>query len=330
MTRRARATGILVCLTAGAAVAALAIGRGDLADADLRGTLLRLRGLRVAAAFMAGAALATGGVIVQALFRNPLVSPSILGTTAGASLGGQGALLAFHLIPARARPAGIAPEMLLPLGCIAGAMGALAILLAVTRRRPGFLVVLLTGFILSSLFLSLGSFLITLAQESWEVGRAIVAFTLGGVGGVGERHLLLALPLVIAGVGASWCWARPLDLLLSGEEEATSLGLDVAAVRFWCVVWVAFLTAAAVAIGGNVAFVGLLVPHALRPFVGLLTRNLVPAAALACGGFLILADVLSRTLRSSGEIPLGIVTGLVGAPVFLYLLVRRTREGRLG
>jgi iron complex transport system permease protein len=321
---------VLLGLTAAVGAGALAVGHGDLGSADLRSTLLRLRGLRIAAAFIAGAGLSVGGVIVQALFRNPLASPDVIGTTAGASLGGQAVLFAFNVLPVALRPARLAPELLVPLGCLAGALASLAVLLAVVRRRPSFLVVLLTGFVLSSLFLSLGSFLITLAQESWEVGRAIVAFTLGGVGGVGERHILLALPLVTAGVVAAWNWGRPLDLLLSGEEEATTLGVDVSRVRFWCVVWVAFLTAAAVSIGGNVAFVGLIIPHAVRPFVGLTTRRLVPAAALAGGTFLVLADLLGRALPSRGEVPLSVVTGLVGAPVFIVLLVRGNREGRLG
>jgi iron complex transport system permease protein len=113
--------------------------------------------------------------------------------------------------------------------------------------------------------------------------------------------------------------------MLSGEEEAASLGVDVPAVRVWTVVWTSVLTGAAVSIGGNVGFVGLIVPHALRPFVGVEHRKLVPAAALAGGAFVVVCDVVSRALPTRSEVPLGVVTGLLGAPVFLSLLLRVAR-----
>jgi iron complex transport system permease protein len=308
-----------------AAAASLTVGAGDLGDVGLRPTLLALRGSRLAAAFLIGAALATGGAVVQGLFRNPLVSPSILGTTSGASLGGQLALLALHAcssVPALQ----LAPELVLPFGCLAGALLSLAILLAITRVHSGQLFFLLVGFILSSLFLAAGGFVTSLAQDTWDLGRAVVAFTLGGVGGVGGRSILLALPLVTAGAVAAWLWARPLDLLLCGEEEATSLGVDVMLVRRWGVVWTAVLTAAAVSIGGNVGFVGLIVPHALRPFVGSGHRWLIPAAALGGGVFVALCDLLARSLPARSEVPLGVITGLLGGPVFLLLVWRSGRE----
>lgn len=317
---------VLLAFLAGATALGLVVGPGALSDDSLRATLLELRLLRVGAAFLAGAALATGGVVVQGLFRNPLVSPSILGTTAGASLGGQLGLLAF----APATAAGlVAPEMVLPLGCLAGAGLALAIVLAFCRERTGTLFLILTGFVLSSLFLSLGAFVTSLAQDTWELGRAVVSFTLGGVGGVGGRQLAVAAPLAAAGIAAAWAWGRALDLLLSGEDEASTLGVDVGQTRRWATVWVAVLTAAAISVGGNVGFVGLIVPHALRPFVGVLHRRLLPAAAIAGGAFLVACDVLTRALPGRAEIPLGVVTGLIGAPVFLVLLARTQREAGL-
>ena len=128
-------------------------------------------------------------------------------------------------------------------------------------------------------------------------------------------------------VAAAWAWGRELDLFLSGEDEAASLGVDVPRVRRWVVVWAATLTAAAVALGGNVTFVGLVVPHALRPLFGVTHRRLVPAAAFAGGVFVVACDVLARLAPGPAELPLGVVTGLVGAPVFLSLLIRAGREG---
>lgn len=303
-------------------VASLFVGH----DVALSTTFLELRGMRAAAAFLAGAALAVSGVVLQTLFRNPLVDPGILGTTAGASLGGQLVILAFALAPASLRPAFVVPEMLVPLGCLAGALVALAILLAVLRHTRSELAVVLSGFLLSSVFLSIGALVVTFASNSWELGRAVISFTLGGVGGAGLRHVLLAVPLVVIALVALWLWARPLELLLSGEDEATTLGVDVRQVRWWTVIWVAVATSAAVAIGGNLGFVGLVVPHVLRPLVGVAPRTLLPVAALGGGAFVVLCDTLVRAAPVRGELPLGVITGLVGGPLFLVLLVRSQRE----
>lgn len=313
----------LVALLLAAVAVALLVGQGQLSDPALRATLLELRATRIAAALLAGAALAVGGVVAQGVFRNPLVSPSILGTTAGASLGGQLALLALAWGAAgRVVPA----ELVLPLGCLVGAGLALAILLLFCRERAGTLVLILTGFILSSLFLALGGFVTSLAQDQWDLSRAVVAFTLGGVGGTGARQVLAALPLVAVALVACWAWSGPLDVLVSGEDEARTLGVEVGQARRWTVVWVAVLTAAAIAVGGNVGFVGLVVPHALRPMVGVAHRRLIPAAALLGAAFLVACDIIARVFPSRSELPLGVVTGLLGAPVFLYLLARYYRE----
>jgi iron complex transport system permease protein len=337
--RRAPPNPVFVCvvlalLTAALVGAAVALGHGDLSDQTLRATLIRLRVLRTAGAFLAGAALASAGVVVQALFRNPLADPSILGAGAGASLGGQVVLVVVALAGSAAwldgGAIGLTAEILLPVGCVLGALLAMSLLLLAARMRASFLVVLLTGFVLSSVFVSLGALLTSLAQESYELGRAVLSFTLGSVGGVGVPRLVLAGPLVVVAIGAAWAWGRTLDLLLSGEEEAASLGVHVSAVRGWCVVWSAFLVAAAVAIGGNVAFVGLVAPHALRPFVGVATRRLLPAAAIAGGAFVVLCDLVARTIPARGELPLGVVSGLVGAPLFIAMLRQGVKRGHLG
>jgi len=320
---------VLVLLLVSGAAAAMLVGAGDLSDAALRERFLVLRGWRLANAFLSGAALAAAGVLVQGLFRNPLASPSLIGTSAGASLGGVAVLLAWDAVLAGALPPWMPAELVLPIGCLVGAWASLAILLGVTGRDAGMITVLLTGFILSSLFLSIVGLLSAFAQERYELGRAVVAFTLGGVESAGPRHALLALPLVGVTAFVALGWCRHLDVLLSGEEEARSLGVDVPRVRRWTIVWAATLTAAAVAIGGNIAFVGLVVPHALRSFVGELHGRLFPAALVGGGAFVVWADVVTRVIPTTSTIPLGVVTGLVGAPVFLVLLARASRKGRL-
>ncbi|MGB5812705.1 MAG: iron ABC transporter permease [Polyangiales bacterium] len=303
---------------------AVLVGAGDLSNSELRDTFLALRGYRLAAAFLAGAALAVGGVVVQGLFRNPLASPSVLGTTAGASLGGQLALFAFTV--AGVGSSVIVPEMILPLGCFVGALVSLAILLVFLRVTQDLLALLLTGFVLSALFLSMSAFVISMAQETWELGRAVVAFSLGSVSGAGPRQLVFAVPLIIAGLVACWLWGRSLDLLLSGEDEAQSMGANVSQIRWWAATWVSVLVAGAVSVGGNVGFVGLVVPHMLRPYAGTKHQRLIPAAAVAGGVFLVACDVIARVIPSRSEVPLGVVTGLIGAPLFLILLIRLRKE----
>jgi iron complex transport system permease protein len=216
--------------------------------------------------------------------------------------------------------------MVLPLGCFVGALASLAILLVFLRVTQDLLALLLTGFVLSALFLSLSAFAISLAQETWELGRAVVSFSLGSVSGTGPRQLLFATPLILAGLVACWLWSRALDLLLSGEEEARSMGANVRQIRWWAATWVSVLVAGAVSLGGNVGFVGLVVPHMLRPFAGTKHQRLIPASALAGGVFLVACDVVARLIPSTSEVPLGVVTGIIGAPLFLVLLVRLRRE----
>lgn len=311
------------CLFAGSLFA----GATSLDDPTLVETLLELRLARGAVAYLAGAALAVSGVIAQGLFRNPLASTDLLGTSAGATFAGKVCLLLFQALLIRGELHGLEPEMILPVGCLVGAFAALFILLAISRAAPNIVVLLLAGFLLSNLFLSMGSFVTSLAQESWEVGRAVIAFALGTVSGTGLRQAAMIAPITVIGTLAAFLWARPLDLLLSGEEEAQVLGLDVARTRRWCIIWTALLTAGAVSVGGNVGFVGLVVPHALRRFVGVSHRALVPASALGGGVFLLACDVLTRVIPSRTEIPLGVITGLFGAPLFLWLLLRSRKEG---
>jgi iron complex transport system permease protein len=317
---------VLVGLGLAIGAGALLVGQGSLRDPALQATLLDLRATRAMAAFLAGAALAVGGAVVQGLFRNPLASPDILGTSAGALLVGKSAMIAFGVFPALRGLPYVGPYMVLPIGCLLGAWMALMVLLAFVRRRSDNVTLLLTGFILTSLFVSLASFIVSIAEDSWDLARAVVNFSLGGVSGVSRRQILLSAPLVLAGLLATWGWGRQLDVLLTGEEEAAALGVDVGSTRRWLTVWVAVLTGAAVAIGGNVIFVGLIVPHALRGLVGVQHRRLLPASALGGGALVLACDILSRILPTRSEVPLGVITGLIGAPVFLVLLARGRRE----
>src|SRR5579859_7729940 len=313
---------VLVVALVATAIASTFRGAGAWSDASLRSAILLLHASRALAAVLVGSALAVAGAFVQGLFRNPLADASVIGATGGAMLGGNVSVLVAESLLGSPGLRGLSPDVVLPLGCVAGALVALGLLLVFLRRSTDILSLVLAGFLFSSFFLSLGSLVTSMAQERWELGRAVVAFTLGGLSATGPRQVALAAPLVVAGIAATWFWGRPLDVLLSGDEEAASLGVDVGQVRRIGILWVAALVAGAVALGGNLPFVGLLVPHALRPILGVPHRRLVPAAALAGGTFVAVCDLLARALPSRGEVPLGIITGLLGAPAFLFLLVR--------
>ncbi len=316
---------LLATLTALVAVLAMLEGEGSLENAELRGLLLELRAARVGAAFLSGAALAAGGVLVQGVFRNPLASPSILGATSGALTGGKGAMLLAE-IAAPGTFLASAP-IVLPIGALLGGLVSLTALLVVARRRRDPLALLLAGFVLGSFFLSLGAFLTSLAQQQWELGRAVVAFALGTLDGASRDQVMLVAPLAIAGVIAARGQASELDALLAGEDEAQTLGVDVAGAQRWAIIWVAVLTSAAVSLAGTVAFVGLIVPHALRMILGAEHRALVLPSALGGGLFVMICDLLTRVAPTRAEMPLGVVTGLIGAPVFLYLLARERGRG---
>ena len=163
-------------------------------------------------------------------------------------------------------------------------------------------------------------------RDQWELVRALQGFSLGGVDGTGPIHLALGAPLVLIGGIAAWCWSRPLDVLLSGEVEAAALGVDVTQVRRWVLIWTATLTAAAVALGGSAAFIGLIVPHVMRSCVGVGHRQLIPVSAIAGAAFLVGCDILARVLPPTGELPIGVVTGMIGAPLFIVVLIRSRRE----
>jgi len=311
----------------GLGLAALLIGHADLADEQLRAQILALRGWRAAAAGLAGAALAVAGVLVQGLFRNPLASPSVLGATAGAALGGQVVLFA-HAAMVAALPWWVAPEAVLPLGCLVGAGLTLLVVVGIAGRSDDPITVLLAGVIVATLLAGVGALITALALDAWQIGRALIAFGLGGVSQAGPAQVVMAAPLVGIGIVMAWSWAHSLDLMLSGVDEAASLGVDTASLTRWMLVWTAVLVGAAVAVAGGVAFVGLIVPHVVRSVVGHHHRLVIPAAAVGGAVFVIGADVVARSVPG-GELPLGVITALVGAPVFLLLLARARRQGWL-
>ncbi len=270
-----------------------------------------LRLARTLAAGLAGAALAVSGALLQGLFRNPLADPYILGTSAGASLGAAVALV-FVRTPGSAS-----------LGAFAGALGAVALSGAATRstaRSGSTTSVLLAGTAVSALCSAGVTLLVSLRQQDLY---AVYFWLLGSFNGRGWGDLAILAPLSAATTVAALLLARPLDVLASGEESARSLGLDVRLIRAAAVSVAALGTAAAVAAGGIVGFVGLVAPHAARLVFGPSHGRLIPASAVAGAVLLMAADALARTVLAPLELPVGVLTAFAGAPFFLVLLAHR-------
>lgn len=270
---------------------------------------------RVIAAVLAGAALATAGALIQGVLNNPLAGPNILGINAGA---GFGAVFVMALFPAAL--------FAVPIAAFGGAMlCTLFILVLAGRSGGGRVTVILAGVAVGSVF-SAG--IDTLKTLFPDLAFDADAFLIGGLGGVSLSRIAPAAWLIAAGLLTALLSARCADVLALGDETAASLGVRVRTARCFLLAVAALLSGAAVSFSGLLGFVGLLVPHALRRFTGNSHRVLLPAAALGGATFVLLCDLISRTVFAPYEVAVGIVMSLIGAPLFLVLLLHyKRREG---
>jgi len=262
-----------------------------------------------------GAGLASAGAVLQALLRNPLADPYLLGISAGAS---TGAVLVTLL--------GVGAGMLsLSGGAFLGALAAFALVTLLARSARGSSSnngqIILAGIAGSQLFNALTSFLIT-ASASAEQARGLMFWLLGNLSGVRWPAVGLALPVVLAGLLVCLWHRRALDAFTFGSDAAAALGIPVRRVRLLLVACTALMTAVLVSIVGAIGFVGLVIPHAVRLLGGPRHTRLLPLSALCGALFLMAADVLSRTLLKGQVLPIGVITALIGAPVFALILVR--------
>lgn len=280
----------------------------------LAATLLDLRLSRALVAFVTGAALSLAGVMMQALLRNPLADPYVLGISAGASVGALAALLfacAVWVVDSAAFAGAVTVSMMLYLLARRDLRGG-------TAAEGGTALLLLTGVILSSACMALVTLMLSIAPESRL--RSMVFWMIGDLAGAPLRVLPWA---VLAGALLfALRSARAMNVMALHAEAAATLGIRVGSLRKGLFFVSGLLTASAVTSAGSIGFVGLIVPHACRFAVGPDHRLLIPAATLAGGTFLLLADTLARTIIAPQQLPVGVVTALIGAPVFLYQLHR--------
>lgn len=288
-------------------------------DSWTRAILLDVRLPRVLLAALVGIALSAAGASFQAVLRNPLADPYILGVSGGAALGAV-----THAAFSDSSP--VWSSLGRPLAAFTGALLTIVVLFGLARGRGSTdtTSLLLVGVILNALDSALILFLVTAGDASRFQGAL---FYLAGSIGSPSPSVILALgTLVAAGLLVLIACSHQLNLLSTGEETALHLGVNVERTTWTVVLAASFITAAGVAFSGIIGFVGLIVPHALRTLLGPDHRLLVPASALAGAGFLVLADTLARTVLAPVELPVGVITALVGGPFFLVLFLRRLRE----
>jgi iron complex transport system permease protein len=315
--------GTLIALLAAAAIAAvaasLAFGSSGidspwerLADGDplMRTIVFELRLPRALAAFGAGTVLALAGVLMQALLRNPLADPYVLGVSGGAAVGALGMMLVGL--------SGIAVDS----GAALGAFGAMLLVFAVAHGPGGWTTtrLLLTGVVVAAGCGAIVSLLLSLSDDLRL--RGMLFWLLGDFGYVRTPWWLLALALVA--IPGCLLAARLLDALARGELQARLLGVPVRGLRITIYVAASVMTAAAVTTAGSIGFVGLVTPHLVRLLVGSSHRAVIPAAALAGGALLVAADLAARTVVAPRQLPVGALTALIGVPLFLWLMHRRS------
>jgi iron complex transport system permease protein len=296
-----------VSLTPAAVLAALRD-----AHATNSGIVRDLRLPRVILAFGVGGALAVAGAALQSMLRNPLAEPWLLGLSGGASFG---AVIAVVI----GLPSGWSVATCATIGALV-AMVLVYRIAAVAGRRLDPRVLLLAGVVVGAFAAALTSALLVVANPFTFYAATIWLF--GGFGRASWDLLWHFAAVAVIPAALLWWLARPLDLLALGDDTAATLGIDVERTRRLVVVATAILTAATVAAAGVIGFVGLVVPHALRGIVGPLHRSLLPAVFLAGGAFTVLADTIARSVMRPAEVPVGVVTALIGVPVFAVLLRR--------
>lgn len=327
--------GLLAVLLLVALVLALSFGAARLAPGEVlaaltgsgdgppwhREVVRDVRLPRALVAALAGAGLGVSGAALQGLFRNPLADPGVLGVSSGATLG---AVLALYFVPERSL-------FVVPASAFAFALMAAALVYRIATRRgvTSSVTLLLGGIAVAGALSAATSLVLSLSLAEWELGREVLSWMMGGLEGRGWEHAAALAPPIVLGTGALFFFAKDLDALALGEESALAVGIDVPRARRAVLALAALVCGAAVAIVGSVAFVGLVVPHLVRLGLGRSHARVLTGSALGGAILLVVADTVSRTLATSIDLRPGALTSALGAPFFLWLLVR-TRRAETG
>jgi len=316
----------LYSLTTGAAGTSAAqalatwITGGEVSLRD-RVVLLDIRLPRLMMGVLVGASLAVSGALMQGLFRNPLADPGIVGISSGAGLGAITAIVLGPLLPVAF--VSLLGHYLVPFAAFLGGWGTTLLLYRVATRkgRTSVATMLLAGIALAAFAAAISGILVYRADDNQL--RDLTFWSMGSLAGASWSKVFTATPIIILGMAAAPFLAKGLNALALGEATAGHLGINIQLVKRIAILSVAASTGAAVAMTGGIGFIGIVVPHLLRLATGPDNRYLLPNAALLGAILLIVADMISRVIIAPAELPIGIVTAVLGSPVFLWILLRR-------
>lgn len=321
--------GSLVLLVVLLATASVFVGQRSLAAAQSLAQILNedpeigwliiseVRLPRTLLGVLVGLSLGLTGAALQGLLRNPLAEPGLLGASSGAALG---AVIVFYFALAGGSALG------LPAGGVVGALGSLALLYSIAGRRPEMLTIILAGVALNAFAAALTSLALNFAPNPFAAVE-IVFWMLGSLVDRGMNHVMFALPLMLIGWVLVFSTAPALDALSLGEDAASSMGFNPRMATARVIAGTALAVGAAVSVTGIIGFVGLVVPHLIRPLVGYQPSRLLMPSALAGAALMLGADLAVRLVSPGPELKLGVVTALLGAPFFLYLIIKTRRGG---
>ncbi len=292
----------------GESIRALISGQGDAVTLVMR----EIRLPRAILAVLVGVSLGIAGAALQGYLRNPLAEPGLIGVSGSAALG---AVIALQT--------GIAASFVLalPLAALAGALAATLLILLLAGPRGGSMTLILAGIAISALASAMLSLVLNLSPNPFAVSETVF-WMLGSLADRSFTHVWIALPFMAVGWGLLLSLGRSLDALTLGEDAAASLGIRLKRARLSLVLGVAAAVGAATAVAGAVGFVGLVVPHILRPFVGARPSRLLPASALGGAALVLAADIATRLILPERDLKLGVLMAIVGAPLFLHLIYK--------
>lgn len=322
---------ILVLIVLALFAVSLLVGPAGLAPAQALGALIRgdalaetlvMREIRLPRAILAvlvGAALGLAGAAMQGYLRNPLAEPGLIGVSGAAALGAvlalQTGFAAAHLLA-------------LPLAALTGAVAAVLLILILAGPQGGSITLILAGIAVSALAGALTALVLNLSPNPFAAAE-IVFWMMGSLADRSMTHVAIAAPFILLGAGLLLATARSFDALTLGEDAAASMGVHLGRLRLVLVLGVASMVGAATAVAGAIGFVGLVVPHLLRPWVGARPSALLPAAALGGAALVLMADIAVRVILPTRDLKLGVLTAIIGAPLFLHLIYKTRVEGRL-
>jgi len=280
--------------------------------------VLQVRLPRVLAAAVVGVALAVAGVVLQGLLRNPMADPYVTGISSGAGLGASLAIV----FGAGAPFLGVLYSI--PIMAFGFALGTVTLVYLISKTGEGvpMVTLLLVGMAANSFLLAIISLI---RLFSGEAVHAIMAWMFGSLATTNWNHIKMALPFVIIGVATIYFFARDLNIMLLGEEQAQNLGVDAERLKKIMIASATLVTAASVSISGIIGFIGLIIPHMARILVGPDHRILIPSSALTGAIVMILCDTIGRMIVRPAELPVGIITSLLGVPFFIYLIRKKKR-----